>query len=179
MEATVRARGGHSIVAGSRERFTALYESHYDEILRYAWRRVGPDQAEDVVNETFTIAWRRLDDVTSPGELPWLYGVARNVIANRLRKDLRYRELAAASTVRVEPDHAETVSGQREALAVLADLSDRDRELVRLVAWEGLDARDAGLVLGCSRATVHVRLHRLRKRLEQVLDRPVPEGERL
>ena len=66
-------------------RFTHIYDAHYSAVRAYAWRR-RPDAADDVVAETFTVAWRRLDDVP-PEALPWLIGVARKVLHNLRRAD--------------------------------------------------------------------------------------------
>ncbi|WP_433184277.1 RNA polymerase sigma factor [Actinoallomurus sp. CA-150999] len=154
----------------SRARFMALYERCYGSIVRYAWRRVGPDQAEDIASETFIVAWRRIADVPRGRELPWLYSVARKVIANRARREQRDRELSDALSVEPESDHAETVTSRQTAITVLRSLSEKDRELARLAAWECLDSREISIVLGCSRAAVNVRLHRLRKRLEGLFD---------
>ncbi|GIH73759.1 DNA-directed RNA polymerase sigma-70 factor [Planobispora longispora] len=152
------------------DHFIAMYSRYYDEVLRYAWRRVGPDYAAEVVSETFTVAWRRAGELPEH-ELPWLYTVARNIIANRRRAEERQEHLltALAETVRTEPDHADAVTRRQAAVEALQSLSPDDRELVRLVAWDGLDARGAAAVLGCSAAAVHVRLHRLRKRLSRTL----------
>jgi RNA polymerase sigma factor (sigma-70 family) len=153
----------------------ALYERCYGSIVRYAWRRVGPDQAEDIASETFIVAWRRIADIPLDRELPWLYSVARNLIANRARREQRDRELSDALSVELESDHAETVASRQIAIAVLRGLSQKDRELARLAAWEGLDSREISIVLGCSRAAVHIRLHRLRKRLEGLFDSHLEE----
>ena len=62
-----------------RERFSGLFEAHYAQVHAFAARRVGRDLADEVTAETFLVAWRRLEAV--PAEpLPWLYGVARNVV---------------------------------------------------------------------------------------------------
>lgn len=158
-----------------RTRFMALYERCYGSIVRYAWRREGPDQAEDIASETFIVAWRRIADIPPDYELPWLYSVARNVIANRARQEQRDRELSDALSVEPESDHAETVTSRQIAITVLRGLSEKDRELTRLAAWECLDSREISIVLGCSRAAVHIRLHRLRKRLDDLFDRQLGE----
>src|SRR3954469_9913356 len=69
------------------ERFTRLYEEHFEPVRRYVWRR-EPGVWEDVVSETFLVAWRRLDDVPTDAR-PWLIGVARNVRLNALRSARR------------------------------------------------------------------------------------------
>jgi RNA polymerase sigma-70 factor (ECF subfamily) len=145
-------RRSHQLGEARRDRLNALYERHYLNVLRYAWRRVGADDAEDIANETFTVAWRRLDEVPVSGDLPWLYAVAGNVIRNYGRRAQRDTHVVAALTPSAEPDHAEAVQNREVALGVLSRLSEEDRELVRLVAWEGLDGQQIAAVLGCSRA---------------------------
>lgn len=164
-------------MTADRQSFVDIYERHYDAVLRYAWRRVGPDDAADVVAETFTIAWRRLRDVPEDLPLPWLYGVARNIIANRSRKDRRRGAPGAfdEGVYLVEPDHAEAIGRRDAALAALHDLSENDREIVRLIAWEGLTTAETAVVLGCSVATAAVRLHRARKRIEKLMSAKLEE----
>jgi RNA polymerase sigma-70 factor (ECF subfamily) len=150
---------------GTREeRFTRLYDSHYSDVRAYAWRR-EPDTADDIVAETFTIAWQRLDRI--PAEpLPWLIGVARNVRRNLQRGERRRREREALCA---KPDVVPSPAGGIEARSslglALQGLADRDREILQLAAWEGLDRAGLAAALGCSRATVAVRLSRARRRL--------------
>src|SRR3954468_15831002 len=80
--------------SGERERFVAVYEEHGTAVLSYARRRVGADAADDVLAETFLVAWRRRRDVPRDA-LPWLYAVAGNVVRNRLRSDRRHDALHA------------------------------------------------------------------------------------
>jgi RNA polymerase sigma-70 factor (ECF subfamily) len=150
------------------QRFVALYEAHAGAVLGYARRRTGPEEAEDVLAETFLVAWRRRDDVPADA-LPWLYGVAANVLRNRARSERRQAavsaRLAAEPLMSGEPDAPDP--RLREALAALKPI---DREALLLTAWEGLSADRAARAAGCSRATFHVRLHRARKRLAQALE---------
>jgi RNA polymerase sigma-70 factor (ECF subfamily) len=132
-------------------------------------RRVGErPRAEDVAAETFAVAWRRLDAL--PAEpLPWLLGIARQLILNdarslRRRSRLRAR-IAGASRPGGGVDVADSVSERSAILAALGRLSEREREVLRLAAWEGLDARRAAATLGCSPGAYAVRLHRARRRL--------------
>ena len=151
-------------------RFQALFEAHRVAIFAYARRRVDADAAADVVADTFLVAWRRLDAVPDDA-LPWLYGVARKVVANQLRAARR----ADALVDRLVGDHAAAAEHVAHACApdprvlalhaALARLGERDREALRLVAWEGLDAERAARAAGCTRATFAVRLHRARRRL--------------
>jgi RNA polymerase sigma factor (sigma-70 family) len=150
------------------ERFEGLFRGNYAAVRAYALRRAPRDVAQDVVAETFLVAWRRLDDVPADA-LPWLYAVARRVLANERRSADRRakleRRVAAAATA-VRPGEAGESVGDAQLLrAALAGLSDRHREALMLVAWQGLSGARAARAAGCSRATFAVRLHRARARL--------------
>jgi RNA polymerase sigma-70 factor (ECF subfamily) len=147
-----------------------MWEEHADRVLAYARRHVPPEDAQEVVAETFLVAWRRLADV--PGSaLPWLLVVARNTIANHRRSgyrraliddELARLEAVAASTVAAEVTAAERMA----ALTRLAALSTTEREALLLVAWDGLTPSQAAHVAGCSVSAFHVRLFRARRRLK-------------
>lgn len=149
-----------------RERLEQVFDAHEGQLRAYATRRLeSRADVEDVVSETFAIAWRRLDDL--PDEpLPWLYGTARRVIANHHRGTRRRTALAqaAADAVRTRGDGDET--GILEALAAL---SEPDREALLLVAWEGLSHRRAAQALGCSTPAFAARHRRARMRLAKRL----------
>jgi RNA polymerase sigma factor (sigma-70 family) len=154
-----------------RARFEAIFRLHYGAVVRYAVRRVGPDAADEIVNETFLVAWRRLDDIPD-NPLPWLYATARRVAANEIRRRDRQLRLGArvASESKTETgDLAEVVTESLRVRAALDALGDRDREVLRLSAWEQLEPSDAARVLGCSGAAYKVRLHRARRRLAALL----------
>jgi len=150
--------------------FDALYAAHRDDVWRY-FRRRAPADHEDLVTEVFLVAWRRREDV--PREpLPWLYGVARKVLANHRRAGDRraaLTERAAAHAATAAPDLAEAVGLRADLARALAALPDHDRELVLLVAWEGLTLAEAAAALGCRRGAAAVRLHRARRRLHTAL----------
>jgi RNA polymerase sigma-70 factor, ECF subfamily len=157
------------------ERFEGLFREHYAAVRGYALRRAPADLAQDAVAETFLVAWRRLDDVPADA-LPWLYGVARRVLANQRRSAERgaalVRRLAAAETVSRSGDPGDT-AGEAEAVrAALGRLKERDREALMLVAWHGLSGERAARAAGCSRAAFAVRLHRARARLAAELESP-------
>lgn len=160
--------GPDGLDAGAdRQRFEAMFRAHYAALTRYAVRRVGPDAATDVVSETFLTAWRRLDTVPD-NALPWLYAAARRVVANEVRRRERHQRLGervAAEREELVDDPADALSDRLRVRAALAALSERDREVVRLIEWERLDAATAACVLGCSASAVKVRLHRARRRL--------------
>jgi RNA polymerase sigma-70 factor (ECF subfamily) len=153
-------------MASPSERFTDLFERTHSALLAYAVRRVAePRDAADVIAETYLIAWRRLDDV--PGgdsERPWLFGVARKVLSNHnrgaRRRDAMVSRLRADLT-EVAPPPAEP----SELGRALAHLNAEDRELLLLLAWDGLSQEQAALALGISHNALRVRLHRARNRL--------------
>lgn len=159
--------------AEAARRFTDLYDAYYPRVFAYAVSRVGRQAAEDVASETFAVAWRRLGDI--PGaELPWLFGVARNIVRDEFRADTRRTAMAAqmrswAETQADADDVADHVVARVAVLRALATLSEHDREVVTLVAWHGLSSAEAARVMACSRATFFVRLHRARRRLERAV----------
>ncbi|WP_255205540.1 RNA polymerase sigma factor [Actinomadura sp. BRA 177] len=157
-----------------RHRFEEVYAANRARILGYALRRTtDPQDAADVLAETFLTAWRRLDDVP-PGEQArlWLYGVARRVLANHHRGERRRSALAAdlGSRLRTEvavPEAADLT----DVAAAFRSLPEPDRELLSLVGWEELDHGEIATVLGCSRNAVRIRLHRARRRFARALQR--------
>ncbi|HZU40148.1 MAG TPA: sigma-70 family RNA polymerase sigma factor [Solirubrobacteraceae bacterium] len=161
-----------------RLRLEALFHAHAGAVRAYARRRVGRVAADDTVSEVFVVAWRRLDDVPDD-PLPWLLGCARNVVAHQHRRARRDVALAGRlGAVAVAPDAPDGAPAQAlsqlsdGALAqALSELSDGDRELLLLIAWEGLTGAQAARALGCSRNALAVRLHRARRRLAAALGR--------
>jgi RNA polymerase sigma factor (sigma-70 family) len=161
--------------------FTELFGTSYGPVLAYARRRVGADMAQDIVAETFLAAWRNLHKLP-PAPLPWLYRTAHFAIANQRRAlarsdrlNGRARQLAESV---IAPDHAELVTADLAFAAAIRSLSETDREVLRLAAWEGLTVIAIGEVIGCSPAAAKARLHRARQRLSRKLaaDRPQPEN---
>jgi RNA polymerase sigma factor (sigma-70 family) len=150
-------------------RFNRLYERHFDAVRAYAWRR-APGLADEIVAETFLVAWRRLPDVPDKA-LPWLIGVARNVRANLQRSDRRRSALVERLGPEAPAAEDQLASvDEREALrSVLAGLSETDREVLLLTAWDDLDRSQVAKALGCTRTNVAVRLFRARRRLEAAL----------
>ncbi|MFC0627132.1 RNA polymerase sigma factor [Kribbella deserti] len=156
-----------------RTRFEQLYAANHDPVLTYLLRRTSSrDDAADVLAETFLTAWRRLDDVPEDEQArPWLYGVARRSLANHRRGE--GRRTALADRLRGELAKAGALTPDRAISSTAAEafeeLPERDRELLALVAWEGLDTAEVAVVLGCSRNAVRIRLHRARARFERLL----------
>ncbi|GAA1591764.1 sigma-70 family RNA polymerase sigma factor [Actinomadura kijaniata] len=163
-------------------RFTRMYDTYYRRVLAYALTHAEPHTAEDIVSETFLIAWRRLGDVRDPA-LPWLLGTARNLVRKQYDHGRRGRVLAERIRTLTTPqdlaawDVAEHVVERDVALAAIAGLPERDLEVLALVNWHGLEPRQAARVLGCTSAAFFVRLHRARRRLTRALEQnPAPRS---
>lgn len=167
-----------------------MYQAHHSGVLAYALRRLpSREDAEDVVSETFQIAWRRLDEIPRRPRA-WLLGVGRNRIAERYRLHAHEKTLLARATNQAArrsmppPNEDELQSLEQrtvEVLRGLAALDELDREAIMLVAWDELSYREAARVLDISSPTFAVRLHRARKRLAECLSEDAPlenEAER-
>ncbi|MEQ4206833.1 sigma-70 family RNA polymerase sigma factor [Actinopolymorpha sp. B17G11] len=153
-----------------RASFEDMYQRHHVLVVKFLWRRLPADAVEDAAAEVFLLAWRGRRQLR--GEvLPWLYGIARRVAADVMRQ----RERASRLGERLRGSTGEAAGPAAEAAALdrasavhaLRGLSVRDREVLMLVSWEGMDVAGAAKVLGCSAATFAVRLHRARRRLER------------
>lgn len=164
---------------GSASRFEELYAKYYGPVLGYVLRRAPAALAADVVADVFLVAWRRLDEV--PNEpLPWLLGVARKTLANERRSGRRRAALVDVLKETSELD--EVASPYDDQLRALVDavqgLSATDRELLRLIAWDGLTTREAARVLGITHTACRVRLHRASRRLARDLGQQLESGSR-
>jgi len=146
----------------------------YRNVLRYALLHAEPGSAEDVTSEVFLIAWRQLPAVPEPA-LPWLLGVARNLLRKQADAGRRRRRLTgriAALTTEADMtawDTGEYVVERAAAIEALGSLADRDVEALTLVTWHGLDLQSAAAVVGCSPRAFTVRLHRARRRLARAV----------
>jgi RNA polymerase sigma-70 factor, ECF subfamily len=162
-----------------RDRFEAGFREHHARLLAFALRRVsGREAAEDVVADTFAVAWRRRDCIPD-SPLPWLYAIAANVIADQYRStrrnhDLGLRLVHEAGSGPPGSDLAEALALRDAFASAFARLSEGEREVLRLVAWDGLDVREASQALGCSQGAFRVRLHRARRKLARRLDAAKP-----
>lgn len=155
------------------ERFELLYRQHFRAVLRYMLARLEPESAKDAAAETFLIAWRRLADVPDD-PAPWLFAVARKVIAGQYRSHSRREELRARLETEsvgqaVSGEIGEGVVQRAVVLTAFAGLSDNDREVLRLIAWDGLTSKAAAEALGVTRLAFGVRLHRARRRFSAAL----------
>lgn len=143
----------------------------YDDLLRYAARRVGVAAAADVVAEVFLTAWRRRNDYDRATARLWLFGVARLVVANTDRATSRAQRLSyrAAEDVADQQDLSDAVLTQLYVQDLIRQLPAAEAEALRLVAWDGFEAGEAAVIAGCSRATFRVRLFRARRRAAHLL----------
>ncbi|MCR2792990.1 RNA polymerase sigma factor [Microbacterium sp. zg.Y625] len=163
---------------GSEEAFRALYRAYVRPVYWLAHGLVGSAaDAEDVTQETFLTAWRKLPGLQLAGDslLPWLVTICRFQCANRVRRLRREREHSAGTVDETAPDTvdvAELVVGRDVAeriVAAVAGLSALDREIFRLCAAEGHAYQAAAEQLGVGHGVVRNRLSRIRTKLRTEL----------
>lgn len=145
------------------QRFEQIYADHREAVRAYVRRRAPDALVDDVVSETFVVCLRRIDRVP-PQPLPWLYAVAWNTLANERRKQARVPDSNELPVDEPGP------VGDGVLATAFNSLNERDREVLRLVAWEGLSLTDAATVLGCSGVACRVRYHRAKARLKSRLE---------
>lgn len=170
------------------QRFAELYDRHAPDIHRYAARRLGHSAADDVVAETFLVAFRRRDrfDPSRGSARPWLYGIASNLIAGHRRSEvMQYRVLAKTAVDPVMEAHDDRADSRVAAAAVtrqlgaaLARLSKGDRDVLLLVAWESLTYDEVAQALAIPVGTVRSRLNRARKKVRKALGGVDPTAAR-
>lgn len=166
--------------AGGRaaeDRFRRLFDAHYRVVLAFALRRVAtPDDAHDVVADTFAVAWRRLDDVPTERDeqVSWLLATARRVLANlhrtRRRQQALQDRVEVTTTTTVVADRTEASADVDLVRQALADLAEPDREILRLTVWDDLSHAQVAAVLDLTVSAVSVRAHRARRRLADRLE---------
>jgi len=156
------------------EQFAGVYDRYYRNVLRYSLQHAEQGTAEDVTSETFLIAWRRFSALPDP-PLPWLLGVARNLLRKQAGAGLRRRELVSRIAALSTPADGFTVGAgdfvveRAAAVAALSSLPRSDVEALTLVTWHGLTPAEAAEVTGCSPRAFTVRLSRARQRLARAL----------
>ena len=163
---------------GERERFERIFRAHYLTVHAFARRRVAAEAVDDVVSETFAVAWRRLDDIPED-PLPWLLGVARNVVGTARRGEARRLRLQTRAQTDYQAPTEEHVPKLDSGLVTTAleRLNQRDREVLTLVGWDGLTPTEAAAVLGIPANRFRVRLHRAGRRLRWALDAAEEEAD--
>jgi RNA polymerase sigma-70 factor (ECF subfamily) len=153
-----------------------VFDEHHDAVHRYCLRRLDVEDANEATAEVFVVAWRRVDSIPDgPGALPWLYGVARNVVRNQRRSRRRSVRLASllSSMAEVPPEQPEAQVVRHSEVVEMHDalgrLRPQDRELLRLKTWEELSNKEIGEILGMSVRAVEGRYARLLKKLAKAL----------
>lgn len=161
-----------TVTADLVDRFERVAQLHGERLMGYLVRRVASDEAPDVAAEVLTTAWRRVRLMPAEDEeaLWWLLAIARRTLANHRRGLIRRQALAE----RLRDAHVVTApSEEGEIVGLLGDainqLAEYDRELVRLVYWDGLSAKGASEVLGIGDAAARKRLQRIRGALRSTI----------
>ena len=155
-----------------RDWFIDLWHDHCTQVYDFAARRVGEAAADDVVEETFLVAWRRRHELPDL-DLAWLYSIASNTIRNQNRSLTRRGRLVGRLMEQPQGQHVDVEGAavfRLDLVRALDQLDDEDLEVLALRFWEGLDARDAARVVGCTPAAYTTRLYRARRRLRRSLD---------
>jgi RNA polymerase sigma factor (sigma-70 family) len=165
--------------AADPELFAALFRRHAPVIQRYVTRRIGPHAADDVVAETFLIAFRQRASYNFevPDALPWLYGIATNMVRRHWRTEVQQlRLLARTGADPVLADFAERVDETVSAASANSALADglarlpaEQRDALLLVAWGGLTYEQVAAATGAPLGTVQSRISRARRRLRASL----------
>ncbi len=164
--------------AGDVDAFGMLFERHANAIYNYCFRRIGDwSIAEDLLSLVFLEAWRRRQKELPPNKvLPWLYGIATNVVRNQRRSQRRYAAALRRVPVPPEDESSEVVADARlddkqqmqRVLALIRDLPKREQEVFALCGWSDLSYEDAAIALGIPVGTVRSRLSRARARLREL-----------
>lgn len=163
------------------QRFRAIAERVLDPVRLYLHRRTDASTADDVLNETLLVCWRKLDEVPAGDEaVPWAIVVARNLLANAQRAERRRGRLVG-KIIALDPPASvvefETADGDSIAVHnALSRLRRDDAELLRLWAWEGLESPQLATVLGISANAAAIRLHRAKARLKAELLKSAPSA---
>lgn len=162
-------------------RFAGIFDRHIDAIRRYVTRRLG-QRGDDVVSEVFRIAFERRDTFrTEAGSaLPWLYGIAANLVRRDRRSTSRgiaaLERLGRRAPVTIDPlldldSRLDAENDVHDLRAALLSLREEEREVLLLVAWEELSPSEAAAVLGIDPQTARSRLHRARQHIRQQIER--------
>lgn len=164
-------------------RFVELYQEFYSRVDAYCRRRCRAERVDDAVAETFLTAWRKIDHVPAgDGTLPWLYGVARRVVAHQWRASSRVDRLQSkleSLGVASHPPPEDLVVMDETSVLVLGALSRLkalDQEVLRLSTWEDLNHIEIAQVLDVSHDVVKTRFSRAKKRLAAEINRSIEEN---
>jgi RNA polymerase sigma-70 factor (ECF subfamily) len=155
-------------------RLERLAREHSTEVANYLRRRIyplSPSDLDDLVEEVLLVVWRRIDAVPADAELPWMIGVARNVLNNARRSHSRREAFAATIEPRpVDASAEEYVVADVAIREALGSLSASDREVLLLHFWDGLDAAGLSTVLSVTSNAAAVRLSRALSRFRSAME---------
>ncbi|WP_311497301.1 sigma-70 family RNA polymerase sigma factor [uncultured Mobiluncus sp.] len=153
--------------------FERVFAEHSTAIVRFLYRRGAYSDAEDLAAEVFTVMWKKKTEVPDGAELPWLYKTAGLTLANwyRKKKSLPMGDNQENLDSTDFSDPAQLVVEDHGMRAALLSLSERDREIILAVAWEGLSGNALAQYLGVSRSAADAALSRARKRLEEAIEK--------
>jgi len=150
--------------------FASVYSEHLPAISRYLARRVERDAVEDLAADVFALAWRKRDAVTPGEELPWLYRIAANLVANHRRKQAASASfIASLRPADSAPAADDIVIADQSLAAAWKQLKAKDREVLALSVFEDLPVATIATALGVSANAVSIRLHRARTKLSQLI----------
>ena len=150
--------------------FATVYSEHLPAISRYLARRVERDAVEDLAADVFALAWRKRDAVTPGEELPWLYRIAANLVANHRRKRAASASfIASLRPADSAPAADDIVLADQSLAAAWKQLKAKDREVLALSVFEDLPVAAIATALGVSANAVSIRLHRARKQLSDLM----------
>ncbi|MEV6864982.1 RNA polymerase sigma factor [Streptosporangium subroseum] len=187
---TTRIRDSDIVSASwtSPEAFAELFDRYSDMLYRYVSRRLGPEISEDLVGETFLVAFARRThyDLTYTDARPWLFGILTKLLSRHRRTETaRYRMLQRHPVEDVLESPADrtaervTAHASRPVLAsTLAVLSPKDRDVLLLVAWSDLSYVEVARALDIPIGTVRSRLNRARRKARAALGDTNPINER-
>lgn len=157
--------------------FALLFDRHAGVIYRYAAQRLGDDIADDVMSETFLVAFERRSsyDTTVGDARPWLLGIATRLLRKHARVEaVAWRGMAADLAAQVAPDFIEQAGSRidaerltRRLAKALRRLSDADRDTVLLYAWADLSYTAIATAMDVPVGTVRSRLNRARRQLRR------------
>lgn len=148
-----------------------LFDRYGGRLRAFAIRRVGPDNADDIVSEVFAITWQRRREVQDAA-LPWLYQLARHAVLHHLRASSRRSALADTIAAGSRDRPAASAEDQSQALvdSILDGLNETDAEVLRLTVWDQLTPSEIAQVLDLSPAAARNRLMRARRHAQELYE---------
>jgi RNA polymerase sigma-70 factor (ECF subfamily) len=163
-----------------KEEFEHLFNSYAKSVRAFIWRRsngldVGVSSVDDIEADVWTIAWARKDAAPTELELelPWLFQIARHVLANHIRKNVTRRKISNT----LNPDELTSLAADalvllnEEIVGVFSVLNASEREVMALTVWEGLKPAQISVVLGVTPNAVSIRMNKARKKISEYLER--------